>query len=165
MREMQSSLDEHGEAMAFSEKMLALSREQTDSLHALRESLREKETIMMHKESEMRALKDDFGDQMDEMRQRLVQVQDHNRLLQEQLLQVQGLAVERNQLASLENGYAEMKQQLALSMNKYTNLRTRMQDLQRRVAVRMISQWRHASVSSAFNAWLQVVSICTYIQE
>ena len=46
---MQSSLEEHSDAMAFSEKMLMLSREQTDSLHALRSSLREKEEILMQK--------------------------------------------------------------------------------------------------------------------
>lgn len=49
LREMQASLEEQADAMAFSEKMLMLSREQTESLHAMRESLRDKEEVVAQK--------------------------------------------------------------------------------------------------------------------
>ena len=49
LREMQGSIEEQADAMAFSEKMLSLSREQTESLHAMRESLRDKEEVVAQK--------------------------------------------------------------------------------------------------------------------
>jgi SMC interacting uncharacterized protein involved in chromosome segregation len=49
LREMQGSIEEQADAMAFSEKMLLLSREQTESLHAMRESLRDKEEVVAQK--------------------------------------------------------------------------------------------------------------------
>lgn len=57
---------------------------------------------MLHKDSVMLAMKEEYASETEDLRTRLVSASDHNRMLQQQLLDVQGLAIEQNQYVSLE---------------------------------------------------------------
>lgn len=57
---------------------------------------------MLHKDSVMLAMKEEYTSETEDLRTRLVSASDHNRMLQQQLLDMQGLAIEHNQYVSLE---------------------------------------------------------------
>ena len=81
-QDLQMRLAKSEEAVSFSDQVLALSREQVESLHVLREQLKEQETLVSVKEDQLAVARAEADRDTQELRRRLIAVTEHNHSLQ-----------------------------------------------------------------------------------
>jgi len=146
------------EAMQFGEKMLALSREQAASLHALRVRVKEQEDLVAQRDEQMAVFRRQAGAEAEELRERVVALTDNNRALQAQYHGERGMEVSNKD--RLQAQVSELQHQLIASVemgqkhfNKIGEMRTRMQRTKASVVARIVGFWTHVSATSAFSAW------------
>ena len=82
IQDLQIRLSKSSDAIDFSNNVLALSREQTESLHALREQLNEQEIIVKSKEEQLESVRAAAERDTTDLRRRLIAVTEHNQALQ-----------------------------------------------------------------------------------
>ena len=82
IQDLQIRLSKSSDAIDFSNNVIALSREQTESLHALREQLNEQEIIVKSKEEQLESVRAAAERDTTDLRRRLIAVTEHNQALQ-----------------------------------------------------------------------------------
>lgn len=102
----------------------------------------------------MEAMASDFAEEASDLRDRIVGLTDANRMMQQQLVDLQGMGIERDQFEQLQKGYEEARQQLALMTNARNRTRDKVIALRNAAVRRIIAQWGVATLQAAFSTWL-----------
>mmetsp|Transcript_10103 Transcript_10103/g.23588 ORF Transcript_10103/g.23588 Transcript_10103/m.23588 type:complete len:1058 (-) Transcript_10103:146-3319(-) len=158
-QDLRRELASSSEAAQFSEKMLVVSREQTDSLEALRKRLKSQEELVEDKERELEDFKQQARLENQDLRDRLLSLTDNNRTLQAQCLAVQ--SQDKGTTQQLRTQVEELRDQLLSAVDQSQShfiaanqMRGRVQHIKSMVVKRMIGQWAYSSASAAFGAWV-----------
>ena len=158
IQDLQIRLSKSSEAVSFSDNVLALSREQTESIHKLREQMKQQDVLYVAKQEELQSVRAAAEQDAADLRRRLIALTEHNQKLQSERktddsevyqLRVQADELRGQLVASVQLGEANFK--------KNNEMKMRLVQMKKTMVKRIISHWLHASAATAFGGWVQVV--------